>query len=100
MAEYSIDADNNGNYRVTGDLTFETVPDIWEQHHAFSGGNTAVTVDLHDVTRADSAGLVLLVGWMRAAQEQGKQISFHNIPGQLLAIAKVSNLDRLLPLQA
>ena len=100
MAEYHIDADSNGNYQVAGDLTFETVPDIWEQHHTFSGGYPAVTFDLRDVARADSAGLVLLVEWMRIAQEQGKQILFRNIPGQLLAIAKVSNLDRLLPLQA
>ena len=99
MAEYTVDIQADGHYRVAGELTFETVPEIWQKHERFAGSGESVTVDLADVTRADSAGLVLLVEWMRAANNQKKQIVFRNIPGQLLAIARVSNLDALLPLQ-
>lgn len=99
MARYSIESGDGGHYRITGELTFDTVPEIWQHHGRFAGDGGAVTVDLAGVTRADSAGLVLLVEWLRAAQQQNRPIRFRNIPGPLLAIAKVSGLDTLLPLQ-
>lgn len=100
MAKYSVDAQAGGGYRVAGELTFETVPEIWQRHGSLAGGDDTVVVDLTDVTRADSAGLVLLIEWLRAAQHQNRPIVFRNIPGPLLAIARVSNLDTLLPLQS
>ncbi len=99
MAKYTVEVGEGGHYRIAGELTFETVPEIWQRHDRFAADGDTVTVDLAGVTRADSAGLVLLVEWLRAAQHQHKQIRFQNIPGPLLAIAKVSSLDTLLPLQ-
>jgi phospholipid transport system transporter-binding protein len=99
MAKYTVEAGDSGHYRVTGELTFDTVPEIWARHDRLGDDGGAVTVDLAGVTRADSAGLVLLVEWLRAAQLQNRPIHFQNIPAPLLAIAKVSSLDTLLPLQ-
>lgn len=100
MAKYTVATQAGGGYRVAGELTFETVPEIWQHHGRLAGDGDTVVVDLTDVTRADSAGLVLLVEWLRAAQHQNRQVVFRNIPGPLLAIARVSNLDTLLPLQS
>jgi len=57
-----------------------------------------ITVDLADVERSDSAGVALLVQWMREVRSQGKSITYLNIPSQMLAIARVSSLDTVLPL--
>jgi len=51
------------------------------------------------VVRADSAGLALLVEWMRAARRAGRPLRYRAIPPQMLAIARVSSLDQVLPLE-
>jgi phospholipid transport system transporter-binding protein len=51
------------------------------------------------VERSDSAGLALLVECLRQAHQSGKSLRFFNIPAQMLAIARVSSLDQVLPLQ-
>ena len=55
-------------------------------------------VDLRDVTRADSAGLALLVEWLRESEHTGNEIVFTNVPDQLLSIARVCGLDEILSL--
>ncbi|RKZ36358.1 MAG: sulfate transporter [Gammaproteobacteria bacterium] len=55
------------------------------------------TVDLSAVTRADSAGLALLLGWMRQNRRRQAGIRFRGMPPQMDAIAGISALDRVLP---
>lgn len=83
---------------MLGTLTFATVPAIYAQGQALFDKNGAITVDLDGIQRTDSAGLALLMEWMRIAQRQNKTIRFQNIPAQLLAIARLSGLESLLPL--
>lgn len=59
-----------------------------------------VVVDLGSVTRADSAGLALLIEWLRLARRQNLTITYRNLPAQLLQIAHVSELQDVLPIQA
>ncbi len=58
----------------------------------------AVAVDLREVERSDSAGVALLVAWMRSARQAQRDIRFLNMPSQMLNIARVSGLDAILPL--
>ncbi|MBI5039665.1 MAG: STAS domain-containing protein [Gammaproteobacteria bacterium] len=83
---------------VEGELDFTTVARLREAAKPLLGVGADVRVDLQGITRSDSAGLALLVDWMRAAQRLGKPIQFLNIPPQMLAIARVSSLDQVLPL--
>lgn len=59
--------------------------------------SAGVDIDLKGITRADSAGLALLVAWMRDAEQMKKNIRFLNIPDQMRAIATVCGLNGLLP---
>jgi phospholipid transport system transporter-binding protein len=91
------DGENGGGFVLTGELVFDTVPGLLESGRTmFDTPAATIGLDLRRVSRADSAGLALLVEWLRAARRCGKSIVFRNIPGQLLAIAKVSGLDALL----
>ena len=99
MSAPRLDEQSEGRYALSGELSFASVPELWRQ----VTGTLAVeagelTVDLSQVSRSDSAGLALLVEWMRAAEAGGKTIAFHNIPAQMLTMARVSGLDELLPL--
>ncbi|OUR73460.1 sulfate transporter [Methylophaga sp. 41_12_T18] len=84
--------------RVGGELSFATVSQVLEQTSRVFEPVTDLKIDLAAVSRSDSAGLALLIDWMRTAQAANKSIVFQNIPSQMLAIASASGLDELLPL--
>ena len=87
-----------GRIRVSGELTFTTVTALLARSQellAQSGDN--LEVDLKEVERVDSAGLALLIEWMREARARDKDIRFFHLPEQLMAIAAASDLDSILP---
>ena len=83
---------------VSGVVSFDTVPRLSEQADHLFSRLERIDVDLSQVTRSDSAGLALMVEWMRQARLLQRPITYLNIPAQMLAIARVSGLDRVLPL--
>ena len=83
---------------ISGELTFASVPALWKRCCSSFSERTELEIDLSDIQRADSAGLALLVECVRQARQTGKSIRFFNIPSQMLAIARVSSLDQILPL--
>jgi len=86
-------------YHVSGELTLETARVVKEDTDKRFVTATAMNIDLSKVSRADSAGLALLVAWMRQANETDKVISFRHVPAQMLAIANASGLDAILPIK-
>jgi phospholipid transport system transporter-binding protein len=99
MSKASIQVGKNGRLEIHGDVSFDSVPVLWNQCRARFSEHNELDIDLSRVERSDSAGLALLVECLRQAHESGKTIRFFNIPAQMLAIARVSSLDQVLPLQ-
>ncbi len=98
MSEAAVRRTADDRLVVAGELDFTTVVQLLKDAEPLLGAGTDVLVDLQGVTRSDSAGLALLIEWMRAAKRQQKSIQFLNIPPQMLDIARVSSLDQVLPL--
>jgi phospholipid transport system transporter-binding protein len=86
-------------YRVSGELTLDTASSVLTESQALFDKAPQLDIDLAQVSRADSAGLALLITWMRQAKQSDKTISFAHLPEQMLAIAKASGLDAILPLK-
>lgn len=86
----------NGRVEIAGDLTFDTVVGLRQRGAEVFGKDGAVTLDLNAVTRADSAGLALMVEWLKQAKRQDATLRVVNMPDQMLAIARMSKLDRIL----
>ena len=99
MGELHPDPARAGSYLVSGELDFDTVPGLLELGRSMleGGGADPLRLDLRGVTRADSAGLALLIEWFKAARRGGREITFVNVPPQILAMARVSGLDGVLP---
>ncbi len=97
MSEVSIEKIRDGHFLVRGALRFETVPGVWREGLRVLSGTSSLVLDLKGVTRSDSAGLALLIEWMREARRRKAQIHYRNIPSQMQAIARVSGLESLLP---
>lgn len=88
----------DGQFALRGTLDHATVPELWRRHSSRFGPG-AVTVDLSGVSRCDSAGLALLVDWLGQAVRAGGEAWFKTPPAQLLALARVAEVDRLLRLE-
>lgn len=98
QSELRLHINGDGHYRLPEALTFATTPQLYLQTgEMFDTPLPRLTFDLAGVRRVDSAGLALLLEWLREARRRGKEILFQNIPGQLAAIAKVSGLNGILP---
>jgi phospholipid transport system transporter-binding protein len=87
----------DGVLAVRGALTFATVSDLYPQSEGWIRDSAGpVTVDLKDVRRADSAGLALLVEWLRLARAGGRELRFINVSEQVRSLARVNGLGRAL----
>ncbi len=86
---------HDGIFEISGKLTFESVPEfLTHTQSLFSGPDGPVTIDMKSVTKADSAGLALMVEWLRLARRAQREIKFINIPSQARKIITVSGLQR------
>lgn len=82
---------HEGTIKVHGPLTFATVPSLFIESSSIITASETVTIDLQDVSRSDSAGIALLVEWLRTA---GSRARFVNVPAQLRRLIHVSGLAR------
>lgn len=96
MSEPRLEKMDAGGFRLTGPLTFDTVPQLVQQGRQLFANGKSVELDLAAVERSDSAGLALLVSWVRLAQRQGSEIAFLNVPEQLLGLARVGGVEQIL----
>lgn len=88
-----------GRFQISGELSFNTVNALLAESRStlFVNSATQLDIELGGVSRADSAGLALLIEWMRMARDHDKALCFHHLPEQLLAIARAGELEQLLP---
>lgn len=84
------------SYGVYGAMTFDSVTDLWRQSLEIFPDEKVFQIDLAQVTHTDSAGLALLVEWLREASRKGARIEFLNLPSQMLALAGAANLEHFL----
>jgi phospholipid transport system transporter-binding protein len=97
MDEPRIEETGHGSWLLVGDLSFTTIPALRGGLDMKSADLTRISIDLAGVTRSDSAGLALLIEWLRESERLGKTITFLNMPAQMQSIARVCGLDGILP---
>jgi phospholipid transport system transporter-binding protein len=93
MSNINIVNDGSGHFVVAGDLTFSAIDKKTITSFAFWAAGKQITLDMGKVGNADSAGLALMLEWIKQARTKRVQLHFINIPGQILNLAKLSGLD-------
>lgn len=83
-----------GRFLIEGDLTFSTIDKNTVKSFAFLNGAKEIVLDLSGVVSTDSAGLALMIEWIKYTRSKRVQLSFKNIPEQLLTLAKLSGFDK------
>lgn len=94
----TIELQENGELKVSGELTFSSVSALLAESLSYFKSQDELQIDLAGVAHADTAGVALLIEWMRMAKQQDALLSFSNIPEQMWAIIEVSDLGQRLPL--
>lgn len=90
---------NDGVIQVSGEMNAVSVPVLLNAAvDLFRQSGPQITIDLAEVSRADSSGLALMIDWMRTARQQQQQLSFRRLPEQLREMARVSGIEDILPL--
>jgi phospholipid transport system transporter-binding protein len=96
MSQWSIESRAPGRLAVGGELDFDTAPAALTRGLALIGDSRDCEIDLSGVSSGDSAGLAVLVEWLASAQRRGAQLRYTGVPAQILAIARLSDLEDLL----
>jgi phospholipid transport system transporter-binding protein len=94
----AISEPRSGRIVVTGELTFATAREARQLGVLVLESSRAerIVVDCAAVTRADSAGLAVLLDWLSWGRRRSRPVSLENLPASLLAIARISEVDSLL----
>jgi phospholipid transport system transporter-binding protein len=87
----------SGRFRLTGHLGFDSAAHALAQSRTLFGSHKRIELDLSGVTSTDSAGLALLVEWTGWARREKRKLTLSHVPKQALALAKISEVDELLP---
>jgi phospholipid transport system transporter-binding protein len=83
---------------LIGELDLKSVPGLWAATQRRFRRQPPRRVDLSGIHRADSAGVALLVEWLRLAHNRQVELQFIHVPAQMTAIIQVAALDDVLPL--
>lgn len=93
-----IDSGEPGHFFLQGELTFSSIDKKTVNAFSVHIQDTVdkIILDLKQVTNFDSAGLALLIEWIKFAQNRNIKLLFDNIPDQLMAIARLSGFEQAL----
>lgn len=78
---------------LSGDLTFATINKKTARLIDFKKFNPHVVIDFAQIGNSDSAGLALIIEWLKISKTKQTQLRFKNIPLQLLTLAQLSGFD-------
>lgn len=88
-----------GRISVRGALTFGTARracDLGVKLFKRAKKVPSIEVDCGGVTSADSAGLAVLLEWLKWALENERPMAFENLPPAIRAVARISDVEPLL----
>lgn len=96
MSSFELTDLGDGRFELGGEMSFQNANEILEAGESAFGQHQSLRVDLSNVTKADSAGLALLLEWKAQAAKRSGEIRYLAVPDGLLAIAKTTEVSDLI----
>ncbi len=93
MSAFKLTEQLSENYLAMGDITFASLGKSTLHSFDFLKSENKVCIDLKDIILADSAGLALVIEWMKYSRKYNTILTLKNVPRQLIRLAKLSGLD-------
>ncbi|HIF9397353.1 TPA: STAS domain-containing protein [Photobacterium damselae] len=88
-------AHENGDYSLSGALDRDTVPDLWQNRQNWMPLQETVRIDLAELARIDSAGMVMLLHLIQQLQQAGSTVSLCHVPQQLMTLLRLSHVESM-----
>ncbi len=85
---------DDGGFSLRGDLTVDNAAAAYRSTPDFPAGDCRL--DLAGIENTDSAGLALLVYWIRQAEAAGCRLIPENAPAQMRSLLRVAGLGMLI----
>jgi phospholipid transport system transporter-binding protein len=90
---FAIRSAEADRYVLEGELSFASVDTALKRTTQFFTHPVKTVFDLSGIVKADSAGLAILLEWLKRARLAGVELHYVNLPKQLLAMAQVAGID-------
>ncbi len=91
-----LSAQGSNHWLLNGNLDLESVPVLWEQLSNLISVAGPLTISLKGVHQSSSAGLAVLLQALQVARKYHCDLEFEQIPDDLVALARMSNVLPLL----
>ena len=95
MPSIELISSSKDNYIIKGDLTFGTINKQTMKVLNFQPSASIINIDLQQLGKIDSAGLALLIEWIKFSRAYQIELRFEHIPAQLSALAKLSDISEI-----
>jgi len=97
-AAFRLAAAAPGTWSAQGPLTFATARRAYEQGAAALAEASAakLEIDCRGITASDSAGLAVLLEWLSLCKRTGRSLRYAQLPQELAALARISDVEDLL----
>lgn len=81
---------------LSGELDFSNVMSLLAKSTSLCLPLTDVVIDFSQLKNSNSAGLALMIEWIKLAKAHQKRITFDHVSTDLISIAKVSGLYHII----
>ncbi len=99
MSQAVLVAHSDTELSLQGCIDYQNVPGLAPQLAQYlNAKRPLLSLDLSAVTLINSAGMALLIEWLRQAQKKEVKLEFRNIPKQLAQMAALSRVDKIINL--
>ncbi|MBV8741857.1 MAG: STAS domain-containing protein [Sinobacteraceae bacterium] len=97
-AAVALIEDSPGRFSARGRITFATARAARQTGLAAFDGTSEqqIRVDCSGISASDSAGMAVLLDWLSAARRAGRSLQYQNLPVQVQAIARISDVLEML----
>ncbi len=83
-------------FLVTGDLHFSNVMSLYEKSLPQLRLCSELSFDFSQLTSSDSAGLALIIEWIKFSKKNRKTIQFIHLSNAIVSIAKAAGINNLI----
>ncbi|NVJ57768.1 MAG: STAS domain-containing protein, partial [Vibrionaceae bacterium] len=90
MTDSQWQKQSDDSYLITGSLNRDSVPQIWQAVQQWQPESSRIEVNMEQVKRVDSAGMVLLIHLIEHAKKQNCHIMLSFVPKQLKTLFQLS----------
>ncbi|MGA7964442.1 MAG: STAS domain-containing protein [Gammaproteobacteria bacterium] len=91
-----LSSEGAGRFRLEGEVDFDTAMHLLHESRAMFKHEERVYLDFSGVDRINSAGLALVIEWLREARRESRTLEICNPPEGLMAMARICDVEDLI----